>query len=147
MLVQYFLQCVYKNKRMSPPATNMTIDGVFGPVTKSWIFKFQWDAWYDEKEIHPDGTVCPFTGEDIYSFVLSNNPTILFLNAGMMNFNLKTYLSLARHQSVPRLLRKAISRIVLPTATASLKQPAALQNLRRNYFSGNNSLLNDFCIA
>jgi hypothetical protein len=143
-LVQYFLQCIYKNKHMSPPAAKLVVDGVCGLVTKSWIHKFQWDMWYDEKEIYPDGIVRPLASNDVYSFGLNANPTILFLNTAMMNANFETYLSLSNHASVPRALRKAMAQIGLP---ASIRNLMFLSNSSHNYFSGNSFVLKDFCVV
>jgi hypothetical protein len=120
---------------MSPPAATLVIDGVCGPVTNSWIHKFQWDMWYDEKEIYPDGIVTPLAGNTAFSFGLNTNPTILFLNMAMMNSNLKTYPSLSLHPGVPKSLQRAMARSV---SLFSAKNPMILSNSSCNYFSGNN---------
>lgn len=101
--MQYLLQSVYKNKRMSAPTAELVVDGICGHVTRSWIHKFQMDTWYDEKAIYQDGIVCPVIGNNIYSSDSKTIHMILFLNAALKKDDMKAYLSLAQPSSVPRL--------------------------------------------
>jgi hypothetical protein len=78
-LVQLLLAMVYA-KTGTPPKGTMTVDGICGPITKSWILKFQQDIQSTGRSILADGRADRVRNKDGVGSISNTFYTLIWLN-------------------------------------------------------------------
>jgi hypothetical protein len=107
MVVQFFLQRMYGTGKLGPaPKGTMKVDGIFGPITRNWILKFQLDAANGPNvNIYADGIVNTAPDGRLDSIYSKTRYTIIYLNAGVRKNEPFLYNNLGTHPEVPAKLR------------------------------------------
>lgn len=84
-LVQYLLKIFYETFPVHlRPGGVMTVDGLCGPITNHWIYKFQWDANKQHpNEVALDNVVDPIRKNQGWKGSISNTYYTLYL----LNYN------------------------------------------------------------
>jgi hypothetical protein len=80
-LVQMLLATIYAKTGTPPPGT-MTVDGICGPVTRSWLLKFQQDVRATGRSILVDGRADRVRNRDGLGSISNTFYTLIWLNQG-----------------------------------------------------------------
>jgi hypothetical protein len=109
MLVQFFLQEVYKGRTSFdppevPPQGVMKVDGICGPITKNWLLKFQLDIRNRGYSIYADKRADKVKGR--VSSISKTTYTVIYLNAGVKKVR-PDFENLESAPDVPNELRPA----------------------------------------
>lgn len=111
MVVQFFLQRMYMTGKLgASPRGNMKVDGIFGPITRNWIQKFQLDVYnMPDANIFPDGVVSSAEDGNLDSSITKTRYTIIYLNAGIKKNEPFLFNNLSSHPEVPPKLRNGFA--------------------------------------
>ena len=85
-LVQILLATVYA-KTGTPPKGTMTVDGICGPITRSWLLKFQQDVKSTGRPILVDGRADRVRNRDGRGSISNTFYTLNYLNQGAKSLN------------------------------------------------------------
>ena len=116
MLVQYILRRLYQNPTFSTgdntlsttaPKGDMKVDGVCGPVTLNWIFKYQLDMRQLGDPVFADKRVDRAANHDAFS-KLNRLYSIVLMNAQYRNRHREEYFNLPFQPDAPAPLRAAL---------------------------------------
>lgn len=112
MMVQFFLERIYAAGKMgTTPKGKMKIDGVFGPITRNWVLKFQLDCLNAGKNVYPDAIVDSAKTGTMDSSITQTRYTIIYLNGYLMVDDPILYSSLPVNPNVPPKLRLAFAQM------------------------------------
>lgn len=108
MLVQFLLKQIYARRSNKPFPGAIEVDGQFGPITRNWIQRFQWDTHQRGHRIALDKRVDPATSDK--GSISGTTYTIIHLNAEHAAQDPTTHLAMEAHPGVPPKLRAALLR-------------------------------------
>lgn len=113
MVVQFFLQRMYRTGKLGPaPKGNLKVDGIFGPITRNWILKFQLDSKNIGANIFPDGVVSTAIDGNLDASFTKTRYTIIYLNAGVKKNEPFLFNNLGTHPEVPPKLRMGFAAMI-----------------------------------
>jgi hypothetical protein len=116
-VVQFFLQRVYQTERFGKlkPWGEMVADGMCGPMTRSWITKFQIDVRKFGSNCMIDGVVNkagnPSNASNWEASISHTHYTIRFLNNVLRKQDTAVYKTLTTNPSVPEDVRLIFQQI------------------------------------
>jgi hypothetical protein len=108
MLVQFLLQRIYAPRANKPFPGSIVVDGKFGPTTRNWIQRFQWDTHQAGRQIALDKRVDPATADK--GSISGTTYTIIHLNAEHAVQDPTAHLTMEAQPGIPPRLRAALLR-------------------------------------